>query len=220
MIFILDILFTDGQSMTWVTVSDEENATPNDDNICNEIINGYKEVMTITCNYNDRNPPMLRGRYVTIRQKENANEEFKMNFCEVEVLSCPPGRWGYGSGSFQDCLQACDRCRNVSETCRVSDGYCFTRCQEGYYAGSCDKQCNCVDDEPCSRLDGHCEGGCQEGYHGGSCDEECHCQDGAPCNQTDGSCPPGIKLIKNYSVINLSQIGTLCALEVNCDGNR
>ena len=140
---------------TQVTVSDEEDATPNDDNICNEIING-EAYMVVTCDYKDRNPP-LRGRYVTFRRKENAANKEAMILCEVEVLSCLPGRWGYNSSnSHEDCTSACDRCRYVSETCRVSDGYCFTGCQDGFWGGSCHEQCNCTDGAPCNRTNGSC----------------------------------------------------------------
>ena len=121
---------------------------PNDDNICNDIINGRQDVVTVTCNYNNINPP-LRGRYVMIRRKENTFQKHFLNFCEVEVLSCPPGRWGYNSED--DCSRVCDRCRDVNETCRVSDGYCFTGCQDGYWGDSCENECNC---EACNRSTG------------------------------------------------------------------
>ena len=105
-------------------------------------------MVTVTCNYNNRNP-LLRGRYVTIRRKGNVPERHVMNFCEVEVLSCPPGRWGYNSED--DCFRVCDRCRDVSETCRVSDGYCFTGCQDRFWGDSCENECNC---EACNRTTG------------------------------------------------------------------
>ena len=139
-------------------MSDEEDATPNDDNICNEIIDGVQEVVLVTCDYGSRNPP-LRGQHVTIRRKENANYKYLLKLCEVEVLSCHPGRWGYNLGaSGPDCSNACDRCQDVNETCRVSDGYCFTGCQDGYWGRYCDKQCDCRDGDPCNQTDGLCPG--------------------------------------------------------------
>ena len=139
-----------------MTESDQENATVNSDNICNEIIDGQQSVLTVNCNYNNRNPP-IRGQYVTIRRKDDANERYFLNFCEVEVLSCPPGRWGYNLGpSGPDCSNACDRCQDVNETCQVSDGHCFNGCQDGYWGNYCDKQCDCADEAPCNQTDGSC----------------------------------------------------------------
>ena len=80
-----------------MTVSDEEDVTLNDDNICNEIINGVQDVVNITCDYKNRNLS-IRGRYVTIRRKDDASDRHVLNFCEVEVMSCPPGTWGYKTG--------------------------------------------------------------------------------------------------------------------------
>ena len=143
-----DILNIDRLSNTWVTVSDEEDAKPNDDNICNVILNEVQDVVTVTCDYKNTNPP-LRGRFVTIRRKENAPSRHLMNFCEVEVLSCPPGFWGKDSVSFRDCSQSCTNCGD--ETCRVSDGYCYGGCQGGYWGPNCNKPCNCQD---CDRYTG------------------------------------------------------------------
>ena len=157
-----NILFIGRLSNTWVMVSDKEDATPNSDNICNEINNGQSGVITVTCNYNNRNSP-LRGRYVTVRRKDIAYERHLLNFCEVQVLSCHPGRWGYNLGSSAyDCSNACDRCRNISETCRVSDGHCYSGCKDGLWGGNCDKHCDCGDDVPCRMLDGHCFTECED----------------------------------------------------------
>ena len=140
-------------------MSDKENATPNDDNICNDIRNGLPSVVTVTCNYGSRNPP-LRGCYVTIRRKDKSFDEHLLNFCEVVVLSCHPGRWGKDSGSSgDDCSRVCDKCRNISETCRVSDGLCYTGCRDGYWGRRCDKQCHCQDGDPCGQNDGLCQPG-------------------------------------------------------------
>ena len=167
-------------------VNDEEDALPNNDNICNEINYGEQDVLTVTCDYKDREPP-LRGRYVTIRRKYNSFDRHLMNFCEIEVLSCPPGRWGYNLNNAQDCSQTCSGCNNTVEPCRVSDGYCYGVCKDGFWGGSCYKQCNCVDDEPCRVSDGYCYSGCKDGFWGGSCDKQCDCQDGITCNQTVSS---------------------------------
>ena len=49
-----------------MTVSNEENVAPNDGNICNEIVNGEQDVLTVTCDYKGRDQP-LRGCYVMVR---------------------------------------------------------------------------------------------------------------------------------------------------------
>ena len=141
-------------SRTWVTVSDTEDVDVDvDDNICNEILDGVQNVVTVTCDYNNRNLP-LRGRYVTIRRKDDAFERFLLNFCEVEVFSCRPGHWGYNLLDFaHGCSNFCNRCKNNPETCRVSDGYCFSGCEEGFWGNSCDKQCNCPGSD-CDRFAG------------------------------------------------------------------
>ena len=145
-----------------MTVSEEEDVMPNDDNICNEIINGQQDVVTVTCDYKNRNPP-IRGHFVTIRRKDNTFERQYMNFCEVEVRSCPPGRWGYNLPNLApDCSQSCDRCNNTVETCRVSDGYCFIACKKGFWGGSCDKQCDCLNNVLCNPTDGSCPSGKSE----------------------------------------------------------
>ena len=135
-----DTLIAEWLNDTWVTVSDKTpHVTPNDDNICNVITDGRYDVVTVTCDYKNRNPP-LRGRYVTIRRKDDANERNFLNFCEVEVLSCRPGFWGKDSAN-EDCSQSCGHC--VEQTCRVLDGYCYTVCQGGYWGANCNKDCNC-----------------------------------------------------------------------------
>ena len=112
---------------------------PNDNNICNEIIHGQQNVVTLMCEYKDRNSP-LRGRYVTIRRKDNAYQHHLLNFCEVEVLSCFSGFWGKYPAN-EDCSQSCGRC--LEETCRVSDGSCYSGCQEGYWGVGCNNHCSC-----------------------------------------------------------------------------
>ena len=134
-------------SNTWVIVSNAEYVAPNEDNICNEIIDGAQDVVTVTCNYRNK-ISHLRGRYVTIRRQDNAGAHHLLNFCEVEVLSCHPGSWGIDPIN-RDCSQSCGRC--VEETCGVSDGHCYTGCQEGYWGPNCDNQCHC---QPCERIAG------------------------------------------------------------------
>ena len=132
---------------------------PNDNNVCNEIINGRLYFVTVICDYKNRNPP-LRGRYVTIRRKDNAQDRQLLNFCEVEVLSCLPGRWGYNPlNPAPDCSQLCAGCNNTMETCRVSDGYCYTGCKDEFWGGSCDKQCDCPGGTSCNQTDGSCPSG-------------------------------------------------------------
>ena len=121
-----DTLIAERLNDTWVIVSDTTpHVTPNDNNICNVITDGRHDVVTVSCDYKNRNPP-LRGQYVTVRRKDDANERNFLNLCEVEVLSCRPGFWGKDSAN-EDCSQSCGHC--VEQTCRVLDGYCYTGCQ-------------------------------------------------------------------------------------------
>ena len=91
-----DNLSTETLSGTWVIVSDHQaDLTPNDKNICNVIIVGQTDVVTVTCEDGDLKPPQharhtcytignapydivtvtcnyrgnppIRGRYVTLR---------------------------------------------------------------------------------------------------------------------------------------------------------
>ena len=126
---------------------------------------------------------------MSIRGKDNANNDL-LQFCEEEVMSYPTGRWGHNMNSLGHCVYDCDKYRNISETCRISDDCCYTGCKEGLWGESCNQACNCVDDTSCRQSDGYCETGCKVGFWGGSCDEQCDCRDGAPCNQTNGTCPP------------------------------
>ena len=71
-----------------------------------------------------------------------------MNFCEVEVMSCLPGYWGKDLDN-RDCSQSCARC--IQRTCRVSDGHCYSGCQDHYWGGNCTNHCNCQD---CDRYTG------------------------------------------------------------------
>ena len=114
-------------------VSDKEDVTPNSDTICNEVIDGERDVLTVTCGYRNRNVPS-RGRYVTIRRKTTVFEKHVMNFCEVEVLSWRLGFCGKDLDNDRDCSRSCGRC--VEETCRVSDGFCYTGCQDGFWETS------------------------------------------------------------------------------------
>ena len=151
---LINIVSTERLSNTQIIVSDAMEETPNSSNICNEILNGEQSLLLVTCDYKNRNPPSLRGRYVTILRAPHAQLRYLLNFCEVSVLSCPPGMWGYNSESSEDCAYACERCRNISETCGVSDGYCYTGCQDGFWRTECDKECDCSDGDSCDRLTG------------------------------------------------------------------
>ena len=139
-------------------VSEEEDVVPNDDNICNDIFDWRKGVVPVTCDYKDRNPP-LRGRYVTIRRKEFVIYRHLMHFCEVEVFSCPPGSWEYNMDNADDCSKSCDGCNNTVEMCRVSDGYCYSGCKDGFWGGFCDIQCDCKDGAFCNSSSGSCPKG-------------------------------------------------------------
>ena len=106
-----------------------------------------------TCNYDSRNPPLLRGRYVTIRRQNNAYERQILNFCEVEELSCRPGRWGYKLNNVEDCSRSCSGCYHAEETCGVLDGHCYTGYQDGFWGKLC-KRCVCTGGALCDRFTG------------------------------------------------------------------
>ena len=95
-----------------------------------------------------------------IRRKDNGIYRHLLNFCEVEVLSCLPGYWGYKLDNAPDCSQSCSGC-STRETCRVSDGYCFTGCQDGFWGEFC-AQCKCTDGGQCNQTDGSCPSGKSE----------------------------------------------------------
>ena len=140
-----------------VLVSDTEKPSPSDTTICAENKHGQGVDICLGCNYGTRDPPKVRGRYVTIQRKANASKSHLLNFCEVEVLSCHPGWWGIElPKGTEDCSQACSNCNEV-ETCGVSDGYCYTGCKDGWYGRGCSKQCNCTQ-ATCDRSDGTCTG--------------------------------------------------------------
>ena len=92
-------------SETLVMVSENEKPDPSSsDTICNEIVNGELSLVTVQCNYNNRDPPNRRGKYVTIQRKSNAAiAKHLLNFCEVEIFSCPPGWWGRNLSGTPDC---------------------------------------------------------------------------------------------------------------------
>ena len=137
-----------------MTVSEEENETPNTGNICNWIQDWAEDVANVTCNYGDIDPPR-RGRYIMIRKKEAPENGIYLNMCEVEVMSCRPGYWGYNQIQAEDCSLICSKCR-LTETCRVSDGYSHTGCKNGFWGGSCDQPSDCGAGTPCDRNNGIC----------------------------------------------------------------
>ena len=130
------IFLADRLDNTLVTVIDEEDTILNNSNTCNKIGVGNKDVVSVKCDYKGRIPPLLRGRYVMIRSTYLRYPWFILNFCEVEVLSCPPGRWGYNMSNTEDCSRSCEGC---VQTCRVSDGYCYSGCQEGFWGDFCER---------------------------------------------------------------------------------
>ena len=143
--------------------------------------------MTVKCNYKNRNLP-LRGHYMVIRWKDDSFRRNELEFCEVEVMSCPPGRWGYNVNSLGDCVYDCGRCRNVSESCRVSDGHCFTGCKDEFMGEDCDEQCDCPDEA--NNDDNNNNNNNSNNNR-------------TPCDQTDRSCPSGKYDQKSTFLINL-----------------
>ena len=130
------IFLTDRLDNTLIIVIDEVDTILNNSNTCNKIRDGNKDVVSVKCDYKGRIPPLLRGRYVMIRSTYLRYPWFILNFCEVEVLSCPPGRWGYNTSFAEDCSRTCGEC---VETCRVSDGYCYSGCRDGFRGDFCEQ---------------------------------------------------------------------------------
>ena len=108
--------------------------------------------------------------------------------CEVKVLSCPAGFWGYNITNTSDCSQTCEGCSD-DEPCGVEDGHCYGGCKAGLWGPNCDQSCYCASGGSCRMSDGYCEGGCRNGSWGISCDQSCDCEVGQSCDQNNGSCP-------------------------------
>ncbi len=192
--FILERLFH-----TWVLVSNDNNARPDNSNICGEIKDAWnEETVKVSCDsYNKR---IKIGRYVKIQRKSNASyQRKKLNLCEVEVFSCPPDKWGVA-----DCSHHCGPCR--VGPCRLADGYC-NGCKFGFWGiregniGDCTKTCGkCHDYSGCWKSRGNCPNGCNSGWWGdisslegvGDCTHECShgCRDNV-CGRQNGSCTKG-----------------------------
>ncbi|XP_067683144.1 receptor-type tyrosine-protein phosphatase alpha-like [Haliotis asinina] len=79
-------------------------------------------------------------------------------------------------------------------------------CSDGWFAGDCDKQCNCLDTtEVCDKITGECPSGCALGFNGTDCLSPCpdgtygfnctsvcgNCLGGGVCDRTTGACPGG-----------------------------
>ena len=139
-------------------VSNEEKPSPENHNICNEIISGDSEKVNVTCTYNNRITKNLRGRYVTIQKKSTAQTDRSiLNFCEVEVFSCRRNSWGINlPEGNSDCSKVCN-CEEA-ESCRTSDGYCHTGCKDMWWGFDCNTRCNCGV-QPCDRNSGSCPQG-------------------------------------------------------------
>ena len=168
-----------------IMISNEEDTKRNDQNICIDIREQYAETWRFPCN----NPP-VRGRYVTINLRSYRFRDIRL--CELKVLSCPAGSWGYNITDMLDCSQTCDGCRG-EETCRVEDGNCYSGCKNGSWGRLCDQSCDCAGDEPCNMLDGYCESGCRNSYWGVPCNQSCNCISDGPCRMSDGYCEIGCR---------------------------
>ncbi|XP_046561102.1 uncharacterized protein LOC124270127 isoform X2 [Haliotis rubra] len=79
-------------------------------------------------------------------------------------------------------------------------------CSDGWFAGDCDFQCNCLDTtEVCDKITGDCPSGCALGFNGTDCLSPCqsdtygfnctsvcgNCLDDDICDRTTGACPGG-----------------------------
>ena len=106
---------------------------------------------------------------MVIRRKDTATVWIgRLNFCEVEIFSCPPGKWGVNATDpAADCSGSC-KCK-PEETCSVATGRnsdCLSaECSAGWWGENCEKTCHCA--RKCHRNTGYCdEAGCAQGYAG------------------------------------------------------
>ncbi len=135
-------------SDTWVLVSNVERPEANAATVCNRIGNGAVNVVTVDCDYQGRSPP-LRGRFVMLWRAATAPEFKALNFCEVEVHSCPIGTWGQ-----LNCSQRCIHCLEEM-TCGVSDGSCY-QCARGRAGPDCSCPAGLREDPNGSCVQGTC----------------------------------------------------------------
>ncbi|CAE1275166.1 Receptor-type tyrosine-protein phosphatase O,Tyrosine-protein phosphatase non-receptor type 11,Tyrosine-protein phosphatase corkscrew,Receptor-type tyrosine-protein phosphatase eta [Acanthosepion pharaonis] len=168
-----------------------------DDSLC-ATITKPKEIIDIQCTN------ILEGSIVKISRNDNKRN---LNFCEVEVLQCLPGFYGYR------CKNSCPECKNSSceqwsGTCQLgcSLGYKFnktcTACEIGTFGEECSQTCHCKNNINCNKTNGNCiPEGCEAGYKGSNCQEPCstgtfgegclqtcHCKNNNNCNHKNGSC--------------------------------
>lgn len=127
----------------------------------------------------------MRGRYVMLQSTWSYNKHW-LNFCEIEIMSCEPGKWGVNLPDGKpDCSRTC-HCDD-DEPCGVSDGLCHNQCSPGWWGVNCDKPCNCPPDVGCSMLEG-CD--CDKGWWGTNCTRPCG-QCAGECNMKTGCEPDG-----------------------------
>lgn len=81
----------------------------------------------------------------------------------------------------------------LNNTCNSSTGSCIYGCQEGFYGGECDRDCDSCPTQ-CDRMTGQCIGECPEGRFGEFCNKTCSEDCKNKCNKTTGSCEEGCVL--------------------------
>ncbi len=112
------LLLTARQSNTFVFVSNSLKPDPEDENnICNFITDAQKQKLIIYCNYQNQFISK-NGRYVMLQRTPGSSESHLLDFCELQVMSCPVGFWKL------NCSQECPECPSHT-ACGLSDGRCF-----------------------------------------------------------------------------------------------
>ncbi|XP_046583665.1 fibropellin-1-like [Haliotis rubra] len=135
------------------------------------------DVLNVTC--------PSTWRYLTVyTETENEGGGPLLDFVEVQVWSCPSGR--YGASCSMECNSR--HCHNTGDSCNSDTGTCSnegcqpgwagpdcTACALGYYGSNCDHSCaarHCKVDSVCDAIQGECVGGCEAGYQGTDCRQE------------------------------------------------
>ncbi|XP_048239102.1 multiple epidermal growth factor-like domains protein 10 isoform X1 [Haliotis rufescens] len=110
---------------------------------------------------------VISGSNVTILLPSALPGQRVLSLCEVEIYECDDFKYGL------DCEATCS-CKDVTEVCNKTTGYCRSGCTPGLKGQSCTQ-------------------GCRGGHYGVNCSGVCgHCAYGSVCHTVTGKCPDGL----------------------------